>query len=138
LVVTVTMAGLSFSGCSPGGASPDSSNGLGPFRELALAAGCSDFRNRLHVIDDEMVLWDRRGDCPDNGYALVLYGATPEDVLCYLGDSIAGPRRSCSDEQAGAIFDIVSESLDAPDLGLGPAHTVTSIDVEGRRHGGET
>lgn len=98
-----------------------------PFVARAQQEPCADLRNRLFVIDNKQVFWDRAGNCPDNSYAQRLFGATPEIVLCETSDSIIGPRTSCSDDQARAMFDIILKNRDQPDLGLGSAHKVEPV-----------
>lgn len=100
----------------------------GPFIAMARAEPCSDIRNRLFILDNQMVIWDRAGNCPDNSSALVLYGATVEAVLCSSADTIAGPVTSCKDEAHRPLFDTLRKNLDRPDLGLGGAHTLKIID----------
>jgi hypothetical protein len=84
-------------------------------------------RNRLFVIDDQLVFWDRAGGCADAAYAEALYGSTPDKILCVLHDSIAGPVKSCTDAKYKSQFDTMTANLDEPDLGLGPEHTVQPV-----------
>ena len=109
---------------------PDSQHliDLGPFKELARTSSCADKSNRLFLIDDRLVFWDRDSHCADAAYARVLYLGSVDHVVCDLHDSIAGPQRNCNDSGADAkLFDIMIENLLAPDLGLGSEHTVTPI-----------
>ncbi|HEV8336294.1 MAG TPA: hypothetical protein VGR67_07770 [Candidatus Polarisedimenticolia bacterium] len=98
-----------------------------PFVEMARQSPCAQTRNRLSLIDGALVFWDRRGTCPDNSYAETLYGKTVDDVLCRLHDSIAGPFRNCPVPEYKDIFDIMTDHLDDPALGLGAGHTVRGI-----------
>lgn len=100
---------------------------LTPFIEKARTEACSEQRNKLFVIDNKMVLSDRVGNCADNSYAQVLYGASVDNILCYAADSIAGPVVSCKDEASRAVFDTARKNLDRPDLGLSAAHTVKEV-----------
>jgi hypothetical protein len=104
-----------------------SRDNLAPFREMASTAGCSDIRNRLFLIDGQLVFWDRAGNCFDNSYSLTLYGSTVDNILCYLHDSIGGPVRGCQDDSYQDMFDTIIANLDKLDLGLGPEHTVQVI-----------
>ncbi|MFL6672346.1 MAG: hypothetical protein ACJ8LG_03525 [Massilia sp.] len=88
------------------------------FIKLAQEADCTDIRNRLFLIDGKQVFWDRAGKCGDAAYAQTLFGATPEQVLCSVSDSIAGPRSFCADDQSRALFDTIQKNLDKADLGL--------------------
>lgn len=102
---------------------------LKPFRELARNASCADVRNRLFLIDQRLVFWDRESKCADAAYAQTLYDRRPSTVLCNAMDSIAGPQRACNaDAPFINMFETVLENLEAPDLGLGPGHTVTPVD----------
>lgn len=98
------------------------------FVKLARGASCSDIRNRLFVIDDKQVFWDRAGNCPDNGHAETLFGSSSAEVLCTSVDSIAGPVTKCNDPSARALFDTLIQNLDKRDLGLGTAHKLEAID----------
>lgn len=95
--------------------------------KMAQEASCASSRNNLYLIDSKYVLWDRAGQCADNSYGQVLMGATPQAVLCSSGDSIAGPRTSCSDESARALFETMLKNLDKADLGLGAGHKVEPV-----------
>ena len=101
---------------------------LEPFRMLARSGvACTEFVNRLFLIDGVFVFWHTEGPCPDSGYALTLYGSTPDDVRCAYYDSIAGPQRHCEDPAARPLFDIITAHTDEPDLGLGASHRVAEI-----------
>ncbi len=88
---------------------------------------CADVRNRLFVIDQQYVFWDRAGNCADAAYSYRLYGNTTEKLLCSQEDSIAGPRSACSDDAAKTLFDIIVKHPDASDLGLGSGHKVEKV-----------
>ncbi len=109
----------------PGGSPSDFD--LTPFKELARNSPCADIRNRLFLIDRELVFWDRAGNCDDAGYAQVLFGKSVEQVLCTLYDSIAGLTGGCDDESYRELFDTLIANLSQPDLGLGSNHTVEEI-----------
>ena len=100
---------------------------LAPFKTMAKAGACADIRNRLFLIDDQWVFWDREGTCADAGYGETLYGSTPGEVLCDFHDSIAGPMKNCEGEGYLVMFDTMTANLDKPDLGLGSGHTVQSV-----------
>jgi hypothetical protein len=100
------------------------------FVARARAELCAGIRNRLFIIDARQVFWDRAGNCGDNGYAQRLYGATPDALLCEAADTIAGPRTSCADPLARAMFDTILNNLYRPDLGLGPGHKVELLAFE--------
>jgi hypothetical protein len=100
---------------------------LAPFKEMANNGICADIRNRLFLIDGQLVFWDVAGNCADASYSETLYGSSPDQVLCSFHDSIAGPMKDCEEEQYQELFDTITENLDAPDLGLGEAHTVQTV-----------
>jgi hypothetical protein len=112
----------------PNGAMPVTAD----FVAMAQGATCAELRNRLLMIDKRMVYWDRAGNCPDNSYARALYGATPQQMLCSVSDSIGGPRTVCADETARALFDTIEASRHKADLGLGSTHQVETISVPPR------
>jgi hypothetical protein len=95
-------------------AAPDSAK----FIAMARSAQCTDFRNRLYLIDQKYVYWDRAGNCADASYAQVLYGADIDKPLCSTADTIAGPRTSCSDESVRPLFEGIQQNRDKPDLGF--------------------
>lgn len=100
---------------------------LEPFQRLARTdTGCADLVNRLFLIDGAMVFRHKEGQCADASYALTLYGSTPDEVLCGLYDSIAGPQRPCRPAYK-ARFETILDHLDEPDLGLGAGHRVEPI-----------
>jgi len=98
-----------------------------PFLDLARHGVCADVRSRLFVIDQALVLWERVGNCPDNGYGTTLYGRTVDDVLCSLQDSIAGPMKSCPAPGYREMFEIIIQHIDQSDLGLGAGHDVQRL-----------
>ncbi len=97
------------------------------FVVMARAASCNDLRNRLLVIDEKQVLWDRAGKCSDNSYAQVLFGNSSKTALCSVSDSIAGPRTVCNDDKFKDQFATIVKNLDKADLGLGAGHTVREV-----------
>lgn len=94
---------------------------------MAKASQCADTRNRLFLIDGQLVFWEIAGSCSDAAFGVRLYGASPDQVLCYYQDSIGGPFRYCRDERYRGAFDTMTRNLDNPDLGLGPGHTVQPV-----------
>ena len=102
-----------------------------PFIQMVQDAQCAEGRNRIYVIDDQFVFWERRcPSCPDNSWSLELYGSTVNQLLCRKGDSIAGPRETILDDQHKALFHTIIANLDAPDLGLGSAHKMKRLRTE--------
>lgn len=95
--------------------------------KLAQEDSCAQNRNNLFLIDSKYVLWDRAGECADMSYAQTLMGPTPQAVLCSGGQTIAGPRTSCTDESVRPLFDTILKNLDKVDLGLGSGHKVERI-----------
>ena len=101
------------------------------FVAIAKAEPCGHFRNKLYVIDNKMVLHDRAGNCPDNGNAQVLYGATVDTIVCQSADGIAGTIISCKDAANRPLFDTLRANLGKADLGLGAGHTVKAVEFVG-------
>lgn len=114
-----------------GGSSAPEGSGVASaeFVQMASTASCANLRNRLFVVDEARVFWDRAGTCADAAYAQTLYGATPQTVLCSQADSIAGPQTYCPDAQDAALFHTIAQNMDKPDLGLGANHRVRPLDV---------
>ena len=112
--------------CAAGASNEQTALDMEPFLHMAEDAACADLRNQLYVIDDQFVFWAAEGQCNDASYAYVLYGATPEEKLCYLEDSIVGPRSSCEPELE-ALFETIQQNLDHPNLGLDENHTVIEV-----------
>ena len=113
-------------GCTDSPAEAPADVDLEPFISLARNSDCADVRNRLFLIDEQVVFWDREASCVDAAYTQRLYGSTPDRVLCYFQDSIAGPVK-VSRGRYQMEFETILENLDRPDLGLGPMHTVKEI-----------
>jgi hypothetical protein len=90
----------------------------GDFIQMAQQASCADVKNRLFLIDGKQVFWDRAGKCADNAYGQRLFGATVDQLLCSVTDSIAGPQTFCADDTSGALLDTIRRHLDMADLGL--------------------
>ncbi len=127
-IIFLLMALLVLAGCIFFGRDePNGAVDLAPFKDSANNAGCADVRNRLFLIDDQLVFWDIKGNCADASYSQMLFGSTPDQVLCTFHDSIAGPMKECQDEQFQDLFDTITGNLDKPDLGLGPDHTVEPV-----------
>jgi hypothetical protein len=103
--------------------------GIAAFADMARKASCTDFKNRLFLIDGKQVFWDRAGNCPDMGYEQVLYDVTSLVAQCSRADSIAGPQTSCRDESARPLFDTILQNVDKDDLGLGFSHTVERVSL---------
>jgi len=126
LLMVLLLAASAAAGCGgAGSARPELDPS--PFVLLAQKGICSDVKRRVFVIDETMVLIDRAGSCPDNSYALTLYGRTPTEVLCSKQDSIAGPRTSCAEGSPQDLFDTMTQNTNLPDLGLGKDHKVRSV-----------
>ena len=100
---------------------------LTAFKAMAASADCDDIRNRLFLIDERMVFWDREGSCADGHYTLVL-AETVDTFLCERHESIGGPNTTqCTVESYRDMFETMIHNLDDPQLGLGPGHGVEPI-----------
>ena len=99
------------------------------FIQMARASACTELRNRLFIIDQKQVLWDRAGNCADASYARTLHGALPAQQLCMSGSMLSGLRTSCTDQSQLAQFDTMLNNLEQPDLGLGAGHKVEIVNV---------
>jgi hypothetical protein len=126
--VLLLLLSISFS-CGASGSRNESPIDLEQFIKQARDAGCGNMKNVLYVIDNEFVLWDREGNCPDNAYSQTLYGRSVDQVLCTHFDTIAGPKTVYYYEKYREFFDTLLQNLDKPDLGLGPGHVVAPTSV---------
>lgn len=136
LISYFLLLAVSISGCGGGGKLTEASTtpttpvlATTEFVALASAASCANLRNRMFVIDQKQVFWDKAGSCADASFDLVLFGSAAKTVLCSLSDSIAGPKTTCNDEQFRTMFLTMTKNLDKADLGLGSAHQVQQLVV---------
>ena len=106
---------------------PSSKIDINPFKDYAKTSTCSDKRNDLYVIDNSLVFLAQEGSCADAAYSYTLFGKTPDEKLCSYHDSIAGPRKTCTDETQKELFDIVSGNTDNETLGLDGSHQVFEV-----------
>ncbi|MBY0572149.1 MAG: hypothetical protein K2P84_00585 [Undibacterium sp.] len=97
------------------------------FVALANSADCAQLNNRLFLIDQKQILWDKAGTCADASYQQTLYSGSVQNILCSKADSIAGPTNSCVDPANKAFFNTIITHLDKADLGLGSAHQVQQL-----------
>jgi hypothetical protein len=100
---------------------------LAPFIQAAKESVCHEIRNRLFLIDQHLVFWDRAGNCPDNSYAQILYADSPNVILCERHDSIGGEVKTYRDLQYKTLFDTAASNIDQPNLGLDGSHTIQAI-----------
>jgi hypothetical protein len=112
--------------CAAGPSDEQMALDMAPFLQMAEDAACADQRNQLYVIDDQFVFWATEGRCSDASYAYILYGARPDEKLCTLEDSIAGPRSTCQPDLQ-ALFETIQQNLDHPNLGLDENHAVMQV-----------
>jgi hypothetical protein len=108
---------------------PDSTIDVKPFQALARDAPCAELHNRLFLIDNTMVFWERRGRCADSAYNHTLFGKRREQVLCEHYDSLIGPLTRCYDERYQTLFETIIANLHSSDLGLGTDHHVEQIAI---------
>lgn len=99
------------------------------FLNLVKDASCANLKNRLFLIDQKYVMWDKSGSCADASYTQNLYGNSPQNLLCSHADSIAGPRTTCTDTAVESLFKTIIQNLDKADLGLGSTHQVQMIAI---------
>lgn len=99
------------------------------FIAIASGASCANLRNRLFVIDQKHVFWDKASSYADASFSQVLYGNTPQIILCSSADSVVGPRTFYNDEDYRSLFQTIAKNLNKPDLGLGSMHHVQQLTV---------
>lgn len=119
-----------------GSLDPSKGNGNTPapvatdaFVQMAQSATCNDVKNRLFVIDQKWVLWDKAGNCSDASFAQTMFGSTAQTVICSNADSIAGPKLTCNNKENETLFKTVLQNLDKSDLGLGTTHQIKQLTV---------
>jgi hypothetical protein len=129
LVLLAAAALLPIAGCRDVSSDAGSRVDLTPFKAMARAADCVDKRNRLFLIDDRSVFWDRESSaCADALYSVTLFGSTVETVLCERHDAIGGGNvTNCPYDAYRDMFETIVTNLDDPSLGLGPGHTVQVV-----------
>ncbi|TFW27314.1 protease complex subunit PrcB family protein [Massilia horti] len=111
-------AGFAVGEPDPSGGSIISPAVTAQFIKMAQEQNCSDVKNHLFVIDGKQMFWDVAGKCADASYTRVLFGSSPQQTLCSVSDSIAGPRTLCADDKSRELFDTIQKNLDKADLGL--------------------
>jgi uncharacterized protein YpmB len=102
---------------------------LDNFKDIARNATCADITNNLFIIDNKMVFWVVEGNCPDASYTYTLYGKSPDEIYCKKYDSIAGPQEKCNNDDYQEIFQIITDNLDANNLGLDENYKVTEVNI---------
>lgn len=123
--------------CACGGSTLSTSNNLhtpaplvtSAFVEMAQSSSCNNLKNRMFVIDQKFVFWDKAGTCSDAAYAQTLFGTTAETSICSNADSIAGPRFKCTDNDSEGLFKTILQNLEKADLGLGKSHQVQALTI---------
>lgn len=110
---------------------PEVQNGgvTAEFIDMVKNASCANLRNRLFLIDQKQVFWDRAGSCPDAAHTQTLFGNNTKTVLCTGGDSLTGTKVMCEDESARTLFLGLIANRDKADLGLGSGHQVQQFSV---------
>ncbi|MBI1834585.1 MAG: hypothetical protein HYR92_02205 [Burkholderiales bacterium] len=134
LALLTLLASLSACGGGAVSSTPGNINTPAPvatnaFIELAQTASCNNLKNRMFVIDQKLVFWDKAGTCSDAAYAQTLYGNTAQSIICTNADSIAGPRFSCTDKESESLFKTMLQNLEKADLGLGQSHQVRMLAI---------
>ncbi|QYF95232.1 hypothetical protein KY495_08795 [Massilia sp. PAMC28688] len=95
------------------------------FVALVQQAPCAAGDNRLFVIDQRYVYWDRGASCPDQVQRL--YGRSTGALLCVHGNSPNGAYTNCSVPSVRGLFQVILNNRDRADLGLGVSHSVVEI-----------
>jgi hypothetical protein len=104
----------------------DSEINLDNFNEMAKnETTCSDIRNELYLINDNLVFWIVEGSCSDASYSYTLFEDKPETVLCKVFDSIAGPQEFCNNEEYQDLFNILTDNIDNENFGLNNNYKIT-------------
>lgn len=117
------LAGL-LSGCTGPRPAPDAVD-TKPFVALTEQAPCAGDGNRLFVVDNRYVVWDRGASCQDQ--ALRLYGDGTDRLLCVHFNSPNGAYTNCSDPAVRSLFDTIVLNRQVADLGLGAGHSVRQV-----------
>lgn len=97
------------------------------FVDLVNTGECNDLASDLFVVDGKYVFANVAGSCTDASYSAGLYGLTPGQQLCSMGDSVGGPVHSCSDASLASLFDTLYAHRNVSGLGLGSGHTVSKF-----------
>lgn len=95
------------------------------FIALTERSPCAAGGNRLFVINEKYVYWDRDTACPDQVQRL--YGNSAGKPLCIHANSINGPYTNCNDPSVRTLFDTILGNRQIADLGLGASDTVVQL-----------
>ena len=123
-------SGMALAVTACGGSSSEPVVATADFIAMAKNAECSEYSNRLFLIDQKNVFWDVAGNCPDRSPLRRFFGQSPNAILCTEVSSIAGPITTCSDEHARSLFTTIIYNLEKSDVGLGTSHQVPPIVFE--------
>ena len=101
---------------------------IASFRAGAREASCASLRNELFMIDRHLVFWQREGTCADASWDRVLFGCTPDEMLCRDWETVGGPMREYADSSYVGLFEKILANRYRSDLGLGRRHEVIPIE----------
>jgi hypothetical protein len=122
LIAALPLLALLLAGCT--GPGPIVTLDTTPFVALAKLSPCAGTGNRLFVIDQKYVYWDRDLTCQDQ--TLRLYGRTTDERLCLYTNAIS----SCTDATVRGLFETILKNRLVEGLGLGPSHIVVQVNVQ--------
>lgn len=127
ILAVMPLLALLLAGCVITPPLPDEHPDPALFVAMAGRSACAGSANRLFVIDNRYVYWDRGASCQDQTQRL--YGNTTEQLLCVQADSNKIPYTNCIDASVRTLFDTILGNRQAADLGLGARHTVTELGI---------
>ncbi|MDQ1833441.1 hypothetical protein [Massilia scottii] len=103
----------------PGVAEPDpSASGvfITPFVQRARQSTCGQYYNRLFVVGEKYVFAGQNGSCDANPEREVLFGATPDSMLCTSYYGRLGGKESCADPMHTGLFEKLGGMQTSPKL----------------------
>lgn len=86
-------------------------------REFMPAALPTFSSQKLFVIDEKLIFWQRDGLAQDYAFHYILMDKTQKE-LCSYQDSIAGARTECSDPAFADLFKIILGNINKNNFGL--------------------
>lgn len=127
LLITVLLTGAS---CSSKSTTNMPHPDTRPFQTYVAKQSCTGRILTFYRIDDRYTFVTAEQLCTDAGTPALLFGTTPELLLCRLDDNIAGTRIICPSSEARAMFKTILHNKEKPDLGLEPDHTITQVIID--------
>ncbi len=81
------------------------------FKRMMEKATCAELENSVSMLKNNLVFWERRGNCPGDSFAYTLFHFSPDSIVALYKDSPTGPKESYASQEYKDLLTKIRDNI---------------------------